>query len=326
MDLKYPIPHASAEAFKSFLTKTIPANAGLVFDRFAPDTQEEEKGGGREDPPKKKGLVQVRDLANKRADKELLQKWNIRWRETVKKDHAEPFPKSTDWRFITGLGRKGPFEVGFTFNRYGFPYLPGSSVKGIARAQAFYDIAEAVTEEKLKILFEKVYENVSEKERKEKNLTPFSALDDALLMEKQEEFESAFHACNPSKDAREKADKFRKIFGNTGRAGGAVFFDAIPDDKTLPVLELDIINPHYPDYYEDQDGKKGKYPTDWQSPVPTYFLTVAPNTKFWFAVGWRGEPNSGLQTDAIQWLKAGLENLGAGAKTSAGYGYFKHNH
>lgn len=322
MELKYPIPRDSAKAFEDFLKQTSQepyANAGLIFDRFAPDTQEEEKGGGREDPPKKKGLAQVRDIANKRADKELLQKWNIRWRETVKKDHAIPFPKSTDWRFITGLGRKGPFEVGFTFNRYGFPYLPGSSVKGIARAQAFYDIAEAVTEEKLKALFEKVYENVSEKERKEKRLTPFSALDDALSMEKQEDFESAFHACNPSKDTREKADKFRKIFGNTGKAGCAVFFDAIPDDKNLPALNLDVINPHYPEYYKEGSSE---YPTDWQSPVPTYFLTVAPNTTFWFAAGWRGEENAGLQADAINWLKAGLENLGAGAKTSAGYGYF----
>lgn len=317
MDLKYPIPHASAEAFKSFLTKTTPANAGLIFDRFAPDTQEEEKGGGREDPPKKKGLAQVRDIANKRADKELLQKWNIRWQETVKKDSAVLFSKPTNWRFITGLGRKGPFEVGFTFNRYGFPYLPGSSVKGIARAQAFYDIAEAITEEKLKLLFEKVYEDV--KERKEKKYTLFSALDDTLSMDKQEDFEGVFYACNPSKDAREKADKFRKIFGNTARAGGAVFFDAIPDDKNLPALDLDVINPHYPEYYKEGSSE---YPTDWQSPIPTYFLTVAPNTTFWFAVGWRGEPNTGLQTDAVNWLKAGLETLGAGAKTSAGYGYF----
>lgn len=321
MELNYPIPRDSAKAFEDFLKQTSQepyANAGLVFDRFAPDTQEEEKVGGKEDPPKKRGLNQVRTLA-KRADLPLLKAWKRRWQETVKKDGAVPFPKSTDWRFITGLGRKGPFEVGFTFNRYGFPYLPGSSVKGIARAQAFYDIAEAVTEEKLKVLFEKVYEKVSEKERKEKKLTLFSALDDALSMDKQADFENAFHTCNPSKDAREKADKFRKIFGNTGQAGGAVFFDAIPDDKALPVLELDIINPHYPEYYKEGSSE---YPTDWQSPVPTYFLTVAPNTKFWFAVGWRGEENAGLQADAVEWLKSGLENLGAGAKTSAGYGYF----
>lgn len=316
MDLKYPIPHASAEAFKSFLAKTTPANAGLIFDRFAPDAQEEEKGDGKEDPPKKRGLNQVRRLSE-RADLPLLKAWKQRWQETIKKDSAVSFPKSTNWRFITGLGRKGPFEVGFTFNRYGFPYLPGSSVKGIARAQAFYDIAEAITIENLDPLFQKLRDKLPEKEKEK--FKPLNALDVTLSLEKDHEFEEEFELCKPSDAAKTLANKFRKIFGNTARAGGAVFFDAIPDDKNLPVLDLDIINPHYPEYYKEGSSE---YPTDWQSPVPTYFLTVAPNTTFWFAIGWRGEENADLQADAVNWLKAGLETLGAGAKTSAGYGYF----
>lgn len=40
-------------------------------------------------------------------------------------------------RFATGLGGPHPTEVGFTFDRsIGIPYLPGSSVKGVARAAA----------------------------------------------------------------------------------------------------------------------------------------------------------------------------------------------
>ena len=50
--------------------------------------------------------------------------------------HGNPRSLKTEWRCIAGLGRKGPLEVGFTFNRYGFPILPGSSLKGIARAYA----------------------------------------------------------------------------------------------------------------------------------------------------------------------------------------------
>jgi CRISPR-associated protein Cmr6 len=43
----------------------------------------------------------------------------------------------TDARLIAGLGYKGPLEVGITLHPlYGFPYLPGSTVKGIARAFA----------------------------------------------------------------------------------------------------------------------------------------------------------------------------------------------
>ncbi|MBK9095192.1 MAG: hypothetical protein IPM84_21030 [Anaerolineae bacterium] len=50
----------------------------------------------------------------------------------------------TDWRLVTGLGRKGPLEVGFTFHRYGFPILPGSSLKGLARAWGLLRVAEAL--------------------------------------------------------------------------------------------------------------------------------------------------------------------------------------
>lgn len=43
----------------------------------------------------------------------------------------------TDARLIAGLGYEGPLEVGLSIHPlYGIPYLPGSSVKGVARALA----------------------------------------------------------------------------------------------------------------------------------------------------------------------------------------------
>ncbi|MGQ9768904.1 MAG: type III-B CRISPR module RAMP protein Cmr6, partial [Anaerolineae bacterium] len=122
-------------------------------------------------------------------------------------------------------------------------------------------------------------------------------------------------------DVQQWAEDFRLIFGTTAVAGRAVFLDAIPKDK--PTLDLDIMNPHFPKYYSGEEP-----PTDWQSPVPVYFLAVAPQTEFRFAVGWRGaldEEAKRLQSLAITWLKTGLQELGAGAKTSAGYGYFVHD-
>ncbi|MCS7289320.1 MAG: type III-B CRISPR module RAMP protein Cmr6 [Roseiflexus sp.] len=95
-----------------------------------------------------------------------------------------------------------------------------------------------------------------------------------------------------------------------------MFFDAVPTGS--PTLELDVMNPHFPDYYQSKEP-----PTNWQSPIPVYFLTVAPGTEFAFAVGWRGAQVDGkLRNKAVQWLKRGLTELGAGAKTNAGYGYF----
>ncbi|MFZ2423912.1 MAG: type III-B CRISPR module RAMP protein Cmr6, partial [Anaerolineae bacterium] len=76
-----------------------------------------------------------------------------------------------------------------------------------------------------------------------------------------------------------------------------------------------------PKYYQGTDT----FPTDSQNPIPVYFLTVAAGEAFQFAVGWRGtldEHAKSYRRTAQTWLRQGLLNLGAGAKTSAGYGYF----
>ena len=254
-----PVLPASARAFAAHRDKQ-PQNAGLIFDRFAPDWKDDNEA-------KKRGLETVRTAVNK-ADTELLAAWNQRWEQGARSVHAQPFNLRTDWRLIAGLGRKGPLEVGFTFHRYGFPMLPGSSVKGIARAYA-------------------------------------------QLVEGKDETDADFvaifgRAPKPGEDEK------------VARCGGAIFFDAIP--STLPKLDLDIMNPHYPDYYQGTAP-----PANWQSPVPVYFLTVAPGSEFRFAVGWRGQLDAEaerLRRLAENWLVQGLVQLGAGAKTSAGYGYF----
>jgi len=281
--MRYPIPRASKQAFAG-RDQNKPQNPGLIFDRFAPDWS-------HQSTRKKDGLVEVRRAAQK-VDEQLLREWNTRWQACAQAANGEPFGLKTDWRFIAGLGRKGSLEVGFTFHRYGFPILPGSSVKGVARAWALLQIAEKVGTTELKEL-DGILSADGDKERK-----------------KYEDWK----ARQPAK-VQKLADDFRTIFGTTAIAGRAVFFDAIPARK--PTLELDIMNPHYPKYYSGEE-----FPTDWQSPVPVYFLTVAPNTEFRFAVGWRGTLNQDLQAKAHEWLTKGLLELGAGAKTSAGYGYF----
>ena len=124
----------------------------------------------------------------------------------------------------------------------------------------------------------------------------------------------------------EKADKATvgKIFGSesknekatdSNQLGSVLFFDAVPVE--WPRLEIDVMNPHYPEYYRDPEKNP---PGDWQSPVPIQFLTVAPETGFWF--GLASKNNEDIK-EAKQWLVSGLKELGIGAKTSAGYGYFK---
>ncbi|DAB30431.1 MAG TPA: type III-B CRISPR module RAMP protein Cmr6 [Sulfurimonas sp. UBA12504] len=111
-------------------------------------------------------------------------------------------------------------------------------------------------------------------------------------------------------------DDFVKVFGSGDKAGKVTFFDAFPTTK--PTLKVDIMNPHYGDYYS-----KKAAPTDTQNPNPIPFLTVE-NTKFRFLIGAKEELKSfTIEGIAIEkWLKEALQNHGIGAKTAVGYGYF----
>jgi CRISPR-associated protein Cmr6 len=322
----YPIPKSSAEAFEAFNEHGVPQNAGLILDRFSPDWV-------NQPDLKKTGLKNVKH-ASENADKKLLEAWNNRWEQTAAVTQAKTFELKTDWRLIAGLGQKGSLEVGFTFQRYGFPILPGSSLKGLARSSALLSIARMIigfTE--LKGL-QSLQQMVSHTEKRE--LGPLSALETALNREKEEDFLAEIMTCAPGvtldefltdptgKVLIELAQKFRAIFGTLESAGRIIFFDAIPIKNKLPVLELDIINPHYSKYYQ---GSEKELPTNWQKPMPVYFLAVGAKNTFRFAIGWRSspcnsKPDTNLQNQAVDWLKFGLFNLGLGAKTSAGYGYF----
>ena len=113
-------------------------------------------------------------------------------------------------------------------------------------------------------------------------------------------------------------DDFNKIFGNQDQAGSAIFFDALPYGP--PKLALDVMNPHYPDYYQNPENPPA--PADWLKPVPIPFLTVGRECIFQFAVGGRGKEGEAAQALAAQWLEKALQKIGAGAKTSSGYGCF----
>ncbi len=313
--LTYPIPRATAEAWQVWQNQAV-QNAGLVFDHFTPawyNVRERDVG-----PVKKQGLEAVRDAAAK-ADGKLLAAWNARWQAAAQGTQAEVFSLRTDWRLITGLGRKGPLEVGFTFHRYGFPYLPGSSVKGLARAWGLFTIAEVVGEDGLAAVAEAYRRETPAKDK----VQPLTALLCLLEIDASDAFARRWEQVlgDGRPEARGLAEAFRAVFGTTACAGRAMFLDAIP--AAMPRLELDIMNPHVPDYY--RDGGKTP-PTAWQNPVPVYFLTVAPGTEFRFAVGWRGtldETGRARRDLAKGWLISALTELGAGAKTNAGYGYFQ---
>jgi CRISPR-associated protein Cmr6 len=108
-------------------------------------------------------------------------------------------------------------------------------------------------------------------------------------------------------------------------AGALIVFDALP--KIPPKLELDILNPHYGEYYQDPENNP---PADYLSPVPVFFLTVAADQEFIFSIA----PRPGAYVDEEQekmtdladgkkLLEKSLKYIGIGAKTSVGYGIMR---
>lgn len=338
---KYPIPvpGSAYEAFWAYKEKPF-QNAGLIFERFAPYWAD------HADTDKEAGLKAALE-ASQKVDRDLLAAWNARWQNLT--TNALTFSLQTDWRLIAGLGKKGSLEVGFTFHRYGFPYLPGSSLKGLARSAALLQIGEKIGKTKFEALHKQI---VPEKEQKKVGL--LGALEMVLSLPEEKIFLEEMELCSPAPEVVELSKRFRTIFGTTEHGGHIIFFDAIPSDRELPRLELDIMNPHYPKYYEQTGNSNPQTPpANWQSPVPVKFLTVASGVVFRFAVGWRSAPIDTTPLDSLptevarkewswfkgaisptvesrnplleqarNWLEGGLRDLGAGGKTNAGYGYF----
>ncbi len=187
--------------------------------------------------------------------KALLENYKIRGYR------VECFTMATDYRFISGLGGAHVLETGLTLHPlYGFPFLPASGVKGLARSYA-----------------EKV--------------------DGASSIEMLEVFGS----------------EDKDFVSDSNREGRVVFLEGIPYE--FPEIEIDIMNPHYGDYYQGN-----KPPADYLDPNPITFLAVAPGKSFIFSLFSKDES---LLEKSVRWLKGGLIELGAGGKTNVGYGYFK---
>lgn len=179
---------------------------------------------------------------------------------------------------------------------HGFPYLPGSGLKGLAAAYAGHLWQTEVRGKPIEEAFIREVEDI------------FGWAPNQLrnAHEPQE--------ANPrSSRAGKRAEEQMR--------GAVVFHDAFGETATgeAPHLDVDVLTCHYPDYYMD-----GKPPGDWQSPQPVTFLTIAAGTRFRFRVTAASSATvPSLVEAAKRLLLGGLYWLGAGAKTAAGYGAFE---
>lgn len=224
---------------------------------------------------------------------------------------AETFTLKTKSRLAIGLGDESVYETSIRLHRnYGIPYIPGSALKGIAKHWGIYRLVDANWEFLGKMLGENDFFRLAGRVQK-------------LLEEPDDEKVEEFKPLSFTlKGGSISFGDLRKIFGTQRREGSIIFFDAFPDPKCLegknnrkPVLELDIMNPHYQPYYQ-----QGEAPGDWHSPTPIFFFAVPRGIKFQFAVAARDKEGKKLIEKARALLIDALKNFGIGAKTSLGYG------
>ena len=123
------------------------SNAGLVWNRYLDLWRDDAPPALEEGTERRDALLMF--AADYNARGKLNSSLAGRWLEVVHARQAhilarlrgggrgEAFQSILVTRFATGLGGPHPTEIGFTFDRsVGVPYLPGSSVKGLARAAA----------------------------------------------------------------------------------------------------------------------------------------------------------------------------------------------
>lgn len=255
------------------------------------------------------------------------------------------------WRLVLGLGLPSPFETGIALHHvYGVPVIPGSALKGLARDWAVRHIAEQLgvpqleprhAEEwtnrrklnfgltpldLLESLLSSPVPNTSDTTtktgKKVSEIEERSRLLQEVFKGRGGDKLSAWGYGPPTSPLPSPQDlisrhlaAFSRVFGSTQAQGEVIFLDALPKSLVVnkePLLELDVMNPHYTEYY-----KKTSPPADSLDPVPVPFLTVRRDAQFRVRVL---SKEDSLLKEAYGWLEHALDELGIGAKTRAGYG------
>lgn len=134
-----PSPYLPADAASSlarWIREGMPLHPGLLAQRFvaARGTAWPSEVDGRET------YARVVALGGK-AMREAVRTFGERARALARALRAQGMSVEervvrVGWRLTIGLGGEHPAEVGFTLHRAGFPYLPASGLKGLAREVA----------------------------------------------------------------------------------------------------------------------------------------------------------------------------------------------
>ena len=127
MNDRYDLPATTAASLNRHVEKC--QNLGLILDKYPPEDV--------------LGVSQSRSdwfksiLATNHVDNALVRSIYHRWLNMTTATGAVHFSAATDWHMVVGLGGETVLETDLTLHHlYGFPYIPGSALKGLTRAYA----------------------------------------------------------------------------------------------------------------------------------------------------------------------------------------------
>ena len=251
-------------------------------------------------------------------------------------------------------------NAGLCLDRFGVPYIPGSPIKSCARRMALQECLESENmNEKANLLSDIAlafgwgdtdWKPERILKRQNGQLTPAEPYSDfwwAMVID------SGDHSKDQLRNERWKVvaklaatELLLRLRIQNRRhpekpwldlpnfAGSISFLPAYPWQLPAMDLELDVVTCHHPQYYGQEKDKNDKLimPVALDSEqriLPIVFPAVKQSIIFQFAlvplrlVDSQSHPGQKLHQLARRWLSQGLETFGLGAKTAAGYGWFK---
>lgn len=299
---RFKLPHGDFPSIEELLsdTSTKPTNIGLIFRKYIPWRQSRD-GGEEAKIDRFMSLLHLnsKKIPNDRLPLQNYYNYYLRFKSMLKRLTEQgycvpnpPIVAHLGWRLAINLGEESVYETSISFHRnYSIPIIPGSAVKGCARAAAF---------------FEAKRDQIPEHEVQ------------SLMKTYKLSKEDAYRCLQNSESLGEASEKL-EVFGSQDLAGKVIFFDALPiiPKNSKSFIRLDVMNVHYRDYYGDASGNVP--PGDWMNPNPIFFPVVE-DIDYEFNVA--SVERKRLVELAVNFVKTGITNVGIGAKTAAGYGYF----
>ncbi len=209
------------------------------------------------------------------------------------------FTATTAARLLIGA-KENLLEAGLVLHPlYGFPYIPGSAVKGLVVAGYLHkhDLVQPSFKNPLNTA--RLAQLVNEEKEKPEDQRVFT---------------------------RDHVEKIGRLFGAPAvkqygleaQAGSVVFLDAWPEPSSLDgILDRDAWTVHYKEYYNENSSR---LPGDDQSPNPLLQLVVRKGATFRFCLLPTHRAHASAAKQAAVYLQYGLEHLSIGAKPD--YGFF----